>query len=224
MQTKTKFITSILFLISFSITAQISLDTFPDFELKNIEGEAVKSETLINPEKETLILLYGSYGNPCNKSVTILNELRSSWSKNHKLDIKVVALDGNKSQKWLEINGKSDNSFFDDSKFFIDKVGIKGCPLILVYSPNKKILYGKNGFIHEEQQRDNLISEINYQRALKTTKTGVIEINYDNGNLHYYRTVKNQMLNGRTKQYSRLGTLTLIGNYTDGKKTGEWQE
>lgn len=109
-----KILKTVVFIVAvyISTNAQIPFKKLPNFELEDGYGNKITSEELIHPTKSTLLLLYGSWGTPCNKSVTILNDLHQNWSDKYDADIKVIALDNrrNKTFNWLRKNGKISTS------------------------------------------------------------------------------------------------------------------
>ncbi len=213
------------FFISLNIFAQYDKAKFPEFNLEDGYGKTISSKNLVKSDNLVVLLIYGAWGEPCNKSVTTMNNLQKDWKRKYSVDIKVIAAESKSATvNWLKKEGDLSNSYYDVDDFLVKEAGVRSCPLVVICNSNQEIVYSRLGFIHMPEQLDEIISFLEIEKVLKEKPNASFEIKYDDGSLLAVGSTSSGKLDKLFKDYYRNKQIKSIGNYKIGKLEGEWKK
>lgn len=142
-----KIIVSLLMLVGFVSMAQAQL---PQVTLKDMEGNAVRTDTLRNDGKPFIIDFFATWCHPCNRELDAISEVYEDWQKETGVKIYAISIDQaqniNKVRPLVEQRGWNYNVLLDPNSEFKRQLGIQMIPYVLVCDANGNIVYKHNGY------------------------------------------------------------------------------
>ena len=162
-----KVIFSLFVLLSaFATTASAKLTS--DM-LKEINGNAVKTDTLSNNGKPFIIDFFATWCKPCNRELNAINEVYQDWVDETGVKIYAISIDQgqnvNKVKPLVDEYGWTYDVLIDANSEFKRALGIQMIPYVLVCDGDGKIVYKHNGYT--EGAENELIEKVRELVAAK---------------------------------------------------------
>lgn len=137
-----------LFLLAACFTAvQAQL---PNVTLKDIDGHAVRMDTLRNNGKPFIIDFFATWCHPCNRELTAIADVYRDWQEETGVKIFAVSIDQaqnvGKVRPLVENNGWEYSILLDPNSDLKRALGIQMIPYTLVLDGDGKIVYQHNGY------------------------------------------------------------------------------
>lgn len=143
--------------IAGNATAQL-----PGVVLKDINGKAVKTDTLSNNGKPFIIDFFATWCKPCNRELTAINEVYEDWQK--ETGVKVIAISIDQVQNSYKVKPLVDNHgwpyevLLDPNGEFKRALGVQMIPYTLIIDGKGNIAYKHNGY--SDGAEDELIEKV----------------------------------------------------------------
>ena len=162
-----KVIFSLFVLLSaFATTASAQLTSVM---LKDINGNAVKTDTLSNNGKPFIIDFFATWCKPCNRELNAINEVYQDWVDETGVKIYAISIDQgqnvNKVKPLVDEYGWTYDVLIDANSEFKRALGIQMIPYVLVCDGDGKIVYKHNGYT--EGAENELIEKVRELVAAK---------------------------------------------------------
>lgn len=162
-----KVIFSLFVLLSaFATTASAQLSSVM---LKDINGNAVKTDTLSNNGKPFIIDFFATWCKPCNRELNAINEVYQDWVDETGVKIYAISIDQgqnvNKVKPLVDEYGWAYDVLIDANSEFKRALGIQMIPYVLVCDGDGKIVYKHNGYT--EGAENELIEKVRELVAAK---------------------------------------------------------
>ena len=143
-----KVIFSLFVLLSaFATTASAQL---PSVMLKDINGNAVKTDTLSNNGKPFIIDFFATWCKPCNRELSAISEVYADWQDETGVKLIAVSIDQaqniNKVKPLVDSNGWEYDVLLDPNSDFKRALGIQMIPYVIIVDGKGNIVYKHNGY------------------------------------------------------------------------------
>ncbi len=153
------------FLLSMAVALCIAGNAaaqLPGVVLKDINGKAVKTDTLSNNGKPFIIDFFATWCKPCNRELTAINEVYEDWQK--ETGVKVIAISIDQVQNSYKVKPLVDNHgwsyevLLDPNGEFKRALGVQMIPYTLIIDGKGNIAYKHNGY--SDGAEDELIEKV----------------------------------------------------------------
>ncbi|MBR1932897.1 MAG: TlpA family protein disulfide reductase [Prevotella sp.] len=128
-----------------SIFAQL-----PQVALKDIDGKAVRTDTLSNNGRPFIIDFFATWCKPCNRELDAISEVYEDWQEETGVKIFAVSIDQaqniNKVKPLVDSHGWDYDVLLDPNGDFKRALGIQMIPYVLIVDGNGHIVYKHNGY------------------------------------------------------------------------------
>lgn len=134
----------------------------PGVVLKDINGKAVKTDTLSNNGKPFIIDFFATWCKPCNRELTAINDVYEDWQK--ETGVKVIAISIDQAQNINKVKPLVDNHgwpyevLLDPNGEFKRALGVQMIPYTLIIDGKGNIAYKHNGYT--DGAEDELIEKV----------------------------------------------------------------
>lgn len=159
MRMKRKFLLIVLALVAFCGISQAQL---PGVVIKDINGNAVKTDTLNNGGKPFIIDFFATWCHPCNRELKAINEVYPDWVEETGVKLFAVSIDQaqniNKVKPMVDENGWEYEILLDANSDFKRALGVQMIPYVLIVDGDGKIVYKHNGYT--EGAENELIEKV----------------------------------------------------------------
>lgn len=137
----------------------------PSVVLKDINGKAVKTDTLSNNGKPFIIDFFATWCKPCNRALSAINEVYEEWQE--ETGVKVIAVSIDQAQNINKVRPLVDNHgwpyevLLDPNSDFKRALGVQMIPFSLIVDGKGNIVYKHQGYTDgAEQELINKVREI----------------------------------------------------------------
>ena len=153
------------FLLSMAVALCIAGNAaaqLPGVVLKDINGKAVKTDTLSNNGKPFIIDFFATWCKPCNRELTAINDVYEDWQK--ETGVKVIAISIDQAQNINKVKPLVDNHgwpyevLLDPNGEFKRALGVQMIPYTLIIDGKGNIAYKHNGYT--DGAEDELIEKV----------------------------------------------------------------
>lgn len=153
------------FLLSMAVALCIAGNAaaqLPSVVLKDINGKAVKTDTLSNNGKPFIIDFFATWCKPCNRELTAINDVYEDWQK--ETGVKVIAISIDQAQNINKVKPLVDNHgwpyevLLDPNGEFKRALGVQMIPYTLIIDGKGNIAYKHNGYT--DGAEDELIEKV----------------------------------------------------------------
>lgn len=153
------------FLLSMAVVlcvADNAAAQLPSVVLKDINGKAVKTDTLSNNGKPFIIDFFATWCKPCNRELTAISEVYEDWQK--ETGVKVIAISIDQAQNINKVKPLVDNHgwpyevLLDPNGDFKRALGVQMIPYTLIIDGKGNIAYKHNGYT--DGAEDELIEKV----------------------------------------------------------------
>ena len=142
------------YLVSFAIMlcgfAATAYAQFPSVTIKDINGNAVRTDTLSNNGKPFIIDFFATWCKPCNRELKAIHEVYPDWQE--ETGVKLIAVSVDQAQNINKVNPMVDeygweyDILLDPNSDFKRALGIQMIPYVLIVDGNGNIVYKHNGY------------------------------------------------------------------------------
>ncbi len=140
----------LFFIIALMAVVQISFAQLPQVTLKDINGKAVKLDTLSNNGKPFIIDFFATWCKPCNRELDAIAEVYEEWQEETGVKIFAISIDQaqniNKVKPLVSNHGWEYDVLLDPNSDFRRALGIQMIPFVLVCDGQGNIVYKHNGY------------------------------------------------------------------------------
>ena len=140
----------LFFIIALMAVVQISFAQLPQVTLKDINGKAVKLDTLSNNGKPFIIDFFATWCKPCNRELDAIAEVYEEWQEETGVKIFAISIDQaqniNKVKPLVSNHGWEYDVLLDPNSDFKRALGIQMIPFVLVCDGQGNIVYKHNGY------------------------------------------------------------------------------
>ena len=136
-----------IMLCGFAATAYAQL---PSVTIKDINGNAVRTDTLSNNGKPFIIDFFATWCKPCNRELKAIHEVYPDWQE--ETGVKLIAVSVDQAQKINKVKPMVDeygweyDILLDPNSDFKRALGIQMIPYVLIVDGNGNIVYKHNGY------------------------------------------------------------------------------
>ena len=145
---------SILF-VAFMLSVNSAKGQLPAVTLKNISGEAVRTDTLSNNGKPFIIDFFATWCKPCNRELDAIAEVYEDWQQETGVKIFAVSIDQgqniNKVKPLVDNHGWEYDILLDPNGDFKRALGCQMIPFTLIVDGKGNIVYKHNGYTDGEE-------------------------------------------------------------------------
>lgn len=134
----------------------------PSVVIKDIDGKAVKTDTLSNNGKPFIIDFFATWCKPCNRELTAISEVYEEWQK--ETGVKVIAVSIDQAQNINKVKPLVDNHgwpfevLLDPNGDFKRALGVQMIPYTIIVDGKGNIVYKHNGYT--DGAEDELIGKV----------------------------------------------------------------
>ena len=136
-----------IMLCGFAATAYAQL---PSVTIKDINGKAVRTDTLSNNGKPFIIDFFATWCKPCNRELKAIHEVYPDWQEETGVKLIAVSVDQaqniNKVKPMVDEYGWEYDILLDPNSDFKRALGIQMIPYVLIVDGNGNIVYKHNGY------------------------------------------------------------------------------
>ena len=136
--------------ITLMAVVQISFAQLPQVTLKDINGKAVRLDTLSNNGKPFIIDFFATWCKPCNRELDAIAEVYEEWQEETGVKIFAISIDQaqniNKVKPLVSNHGWEYDVLLDPNSDFRRALGIQMIPFVLVCDGQGNIVYKHNGY------------------------------------------------------------------------------
>ena len=134
----------------------------PHVTLKDINGKAVRLDTLSNGGKPIIIDFFATWCKPCNRELSAISEVYDQWQSETGVRLIAVSIDQahhiNKVKPLVDQLGWPYEVLLDPNSELKRALGVQLIPYTLIVDGNGKIVYKHSGYVDGEE--DELLEEM----------------------------------------------------------------
>ena len=134
----------------------------PQVTLKDINGKAVRLDTLSNGGKPIIIDFFATWCKPCNRELSAISEVYDEWQQETGVRLIAVSIDQahhiNKVKPLVDQLGWPYEVLLDPNSELKRALGVQLIPYTLIVDGNGKIVYKHSGYVDGEEEE--LLEEI----------------------------------------------------------------
>ncbi len=144
---------AVLMIIGYTTMVKAQL---PSVTLKDINGKAVRTDTLSNGGKPIIIDFFATWCKPCNRELSAINEVYEDWQE--ETGVKLIAVSIDQAQNINKVKPLVDNHdwpydvLLDPNSDFKRALGIQMIPYTLIVDGKGNIVYKHNGYTEGAEQ------------------------------------------------------------------------
>lgn len=150
---------TIFLMFSFSIRLAAQL---PAVTIKDINGKAVRTDTLSNNGRPMIIDFFATWCKPCNRELSSISEVYDEWQEETGVKLIAVSIDQahhiNKVKPMVDQLGWPYEILLDPNGDFKRALGVQLIPYVLVVDGKGNIIGKHQGYTDGEEQE--LIEEV----------------------------------------------------------------
>jgi peroxiredoxin len=134
----------------------------PHVTLKDINGKAVRLDTLSNGGKPIIIDFFATWCKPCNRELSAISEVYDQWQSETGVRLIAVSIDQahhiNKVKPLVDQLGWPYEVLLDPNSELKRALGVQLIPYTLIVDGDGKIVYKHSGYVDGEEEE--LLEEI----------------------------------------------------------------
>lgn len=148
---KRLFIIAALALVAATASAQL-----PSIQLKDINGRAVRTDTLNNGGKPFIISFFATWCKPCNRELKAIQEVYEEWQE--ETGVRVIAISIDQAQNIQKVKPLVDGYgweyevLLDPNSDFLRAMNVKLIPHAFVIDGNGKVALSHSGYTEGGEQ------------------------------------------------------------------------
>lgn len=141
---------------------QTAFAQLPHVTLKDINGKAVRLDTLSNGGKPIIIDFFATWCKPCNRELSAISEVYDQWQSETGVRLIAVSIDQahhiNKVKPLVDQLGWPYEVLLDPNSELKRALGVQLIPYTLIVDGDGKIVYKHSGYVDGEE--DELFEEV----------------------------------------------------------------
>lgn len=145
----------LILFVAFMLSVNSAKGQLPAVTLKNISGEAVRTDTLSNNGKPFVIDFFATWCKPCNRELDAIAEVYEDWQQETGVKIFAVSIDQgqniNKVKPLVDNHGWEYDILLDPNGDFKRALGCQMIPFTLIVDGKGNIVYKHNGYTDGEE-------------------------------------------------------------------------
>lgn len=150
----------ILFLLT--VVVQTAFAQLPQVTLKDINGKAVRLDTLSNGGKPIIIDFFATWCKPCNRELSAICEVYDDWQEETGVRLIAISIDQahhiNKVKPLVDQLGWPYEVLLDPNNELKQALSVQLIPYTLIVDGKGKIVYKHSGYVDGEE--DELFEEV----------------------------------------------------------------
>lgn len=127
-----------------------ALAQLPSVVIRDIDGKAVKTDTLSNNGKPFIIDFFATWCKPCNRELSAIADVYEEWQKETGVEVIAVSIDQaqniNKVKPLVNNHGWPYKVLLDSNSEFKRALGIQMIPYTIIVDGKGNIVYKHNGY------------------------------------------------------------------------------
>lgn len=128
----------------------------PHVTLKDINGKAVRLDTLSNGGKPIIIDFFATWCKPCNRELSAISEVYDQWQSETGVRLIAVSIDQahhiNKVKPLVDQLGWPYEVLLDPNSELKRALGVQLIPYTLIVDGDGKIVYKHSGYVDGEEE------------------------------------------------------------------------
>lgn len=139
-----------------------ALAQLPSVVIRDIDGKAVKTDTLSNNGKPFIIDFFATWCKPCNRELSAIADVYEEWQEETGVEVIAVSIDQaqniNKVKPLVNNHGWPYKVLLDPNSEFKRALGIQMIPYTIIVDGKGNIAYKHNGYT--DGAEDELIEKV----------------------------------------------------------------
>lgn len=152
----------LLLISTLMAVVQTGFAQLPQVTLKDINGVAVRLDTLSNGGKPIIIDFFATWCKPCNRELSAISEVYEEWQRETGVRLIAVSIDQahhiNKVKPMVDQLGWPYEVLLDPNSELKRALGVQLIPYTLIVDGQGKIVYKHSGYVDGEE--DELLEEV----------------------------------------------------------------
>lgn len=139
-----------------------ALAQLPSVVIRDIDGKAVKTDTLSNNGKPFIIDFFATWCKPCNRELSDIADVYEEWQEETGVEVIAVSIDQaqniNKVKPLVNNHGWPYKVLLDPNSEFKRALGVQMIPYTIIVDGKGNIAYKHNGYT--DGAEDELIEKV----------------------------------------------------------------
>lgn len=139
-----------------------ALAQLPSVVIRDIDGKAVKTDTLSNNGRPFIIDFFATWCKPCNRELSAIADVYEEWQEETGVEVIAVSIDQaqniNKVKPLVNNHGWPYKVLLDPNSEFKRALGIQMIPYTIIVDGKGNIAYKHNGYT--DGAEDELIEKV----------------------------------------------------------------
>ena len=139
-----------------------ALAQLPSVVIRDIDGKAVKTDTLSNNGKPFIIDFFATWCKPCNRELSAIADVYEEWQEETGVEVIAVSIDQaqniNKVKPLVNNHGWPYKVLLDPNSEFKRALGVQMIPYTIIVDGKGNIAYKHNGYT--DGAEDDLIQKV----------------------------------------------------------------
>ena len=139
-----------------------ALAQLPSVVIRDIDGNAVKTDTLSNNGKPFIIDFFATWCKPCNRELSAIADVYEEWQEETGVEVIAVSIDQaqniNKVKPLVNNHGWPYKVLLDPNSEFKRALGVQMIPYTIIVDGKGNIAYKHNGYT--DGAEDELIEKV----------------------------------------------------------------
>lgn len=142
-----RFFLSMAAVLACTLLAQAQM---PAVTLNDMEGNAVRTDTLAGPGKPVIVSFFATWCKPCQRELSAIAEVYDEWQEDTGVEVIAVSIDEaqsiNRVKPLVDAKNWPYRVLLDPNGELKRALGIQLIPYVVVIDENGKIIYKHNGY------------------------------------------------------------------------------
>ena len=134
-------------LLACTLAAQAQM---PAVTLNDIDGNAVRTDTLAKPGHPVIVSFFATWCKPCQRELSAIAEVYDEWQEETGVEVIAVSIDeaqsANRVKPLVDAKGWPYRVLLDPNSELKRALGIQLIPYVVVLDETGKIIYKHNGY------------------------------------------------------------------------------
>jgi thiol-disulfide isomerase/thioredoxin len=139
----------LLILLCFSLV-QLNAQTVPSAKVKNIQGEGIDFNSVIEPGKITVISFWATWCGPCIKELQAIDQYYEEWQQKYNMKLVAVSIDDSRNVKKVKPKvlgeGWQYEIILDENQDLARAMNVNNPPMTFIVDAKGTIVYSHQGY------------------------------------------------------------------------------
>ena len=140
----------LLLFVAVLATTLMAQAQMPAVTLNDIDGNAVRTDTLAHPGHPVIVSFFATWCKPCQRELSAIAEVYDDWQEETGVEVVAVSIDeaqsANRVKPLVAANGWPYRVLLDPNGELKRALGIQLIPYVVVLDENGKMIYKHNGY------------------------------------------------------------------------------